>query len=146
MTIFKSFTIKAAGLTALLTGLYGAAGALPHPAHAQASDASSAAFASPRHFGQKDGAALYQAICQGCHMPDAKGATGAGTYPALAGNPNLEAAGYPVAMVVHGQKAMPPIGEFLDDDQVAAVVNYVRTHFGNHYTDAVTAADVKAAR
>jgi len=29
---------------------------------------------------------------------------------------------------------------------VAAVVNYVRTHFGNTYTDAVTADDVKNAR
>ena len=34
----------------------------------------------------------------------------------------------------------------MTDDQVAAVVNYVRTHFGNDYRDAVTAADVKAVR
>jgi mono/diheme cytochrome c family protein len=34
----------------------------------------------------------------------------------------------------------------LSDDQVAAVVNYVRTHFGNIYDDAVTAQDVKAVR
>jgi mono/diheme cytochrome c family protein len=34
----------------------------------------------------------------------------------------------------------------LSDDQVAAVVNYVRTHFGNNYQDAVTAEDVKTAR
>ena len=26
----------------------------------------------------------------------------------------------------------------MNDDQVAAVVNYVRTHFGNDYRDAVT--------
>ena len=32
------------------------------------------------------------------------------------------------------------------DEQVAAVVNYVRTHFGNHYRDAVTADNVKAVR
>jgi mono/diheme cytochrome c family protein len=34
----------------------------------------------------------------------------------------------------------------MDDDQIAAVVNYVRTHFGNDYKDAVTPADVKAVR
>ena len=34
----------------------------------------------------------------------------------------------------------------MSDDQVAAVVNYVRTHFGNHYDDAVTKDEVKAAR
>jgi mono/diheme cytochrome c family protein len=41
---------------------------------------------------------------------------------------------------------MPPFGDMMNDDQVAAVVNYVRTHFGNSYRDAVTAKDVKDAR
>ena len=41
---------------------------------------------------------------------------------------------------------MPPFGAMMSDDQVAAVVNYVRTHFGNNYQDAVTAEDVKAVR
>jgi mono/diheme cytochrome c family protein len=34
----------------------------------------------------------------------------------------------------------------MSDDQIAAVVNYLRTHFGNSYSDAVTARDVQAAR
>ena len=34
----------------------------------------------------------------------------------------------------------------MSDEQVADVVNYVRTHFGNSYPDAVSAADVAAAR
>jgi mono/diheme cytochrome c family protein len=34
----------------------------------------------------------------------------------------------------------------MSDDQVAAVVNYLRTHFDNAYQDGVTADDVKAAR
>ena len=34
----------------------------------------------------------------------------------------------------------------MTDDQVAAVVNYLRTHFGNSYTDPVTAEDVKVVR
>ena len=46
---------------------------------------------------------------------------------------NLESGGYPVYVVVSGQRAMPPIGAMMSDDQVAAVVNYVRTHFGNQY-------------
>ena len=97
-------------------------------------------------FTERGGAELYANVCQACHMPDGKGATGAGTYPSLAGDGNLEAGGYPVDVVVNGQRAMPPVGEMMDDDQVAAVVNYVRTHFGNNYRDAVTAADVKAVR
>ena len=97
-------------------------------------------------FAANSGEAVFKSICQGCHMPDAKGATGAGAYPALAANPNLEAAGYPLMLVVNGHKAMPAFGGMLTDQQVADVVNYVRTHFGNKYTDAVKAADVKAVR
>lgn len=92
------------------------------------------------------GEAVFKSICQGCHMPDAKGAAGAGAYPALAANPNLQAAGYPVFMVVQGRKAMPALGGMLSDQQVADVVNYIRTHFGNAYADPVTAEDVKAVR
>jgi mono/diheme cytochrome c family protein len=97
-------------------------------------------------FGETTGEALYANICQACHMPNGNGATGAGTYPALAGNQNLAAAGYSVIVVLHGLRGMPPIGYFMTDDQVAAVVNYVRTHFGNNYPDTVTAAEVNAAR
>ena len=70
----------------------------------------------------------------------------AGTYPSLAVDKNLEASGYPLSIVVNGQRAMPPVGQLMNDDQVAAVVNYVRTHFGNHYDDAVTKDEVKAIR
>jgi mono/diheme cytochrome c family protein len=113
------------------------------PAVAQSPDGS---FASPFRFMQRDGEAIYRSVCQGCHMPDGQGAVGAGAYPALAKNPRLEAAGYPVLLVVNGRKAMPPFGGLLDDDQVAAVVTYVRSHFDNAYQDAVSAADVSAAR
>ena len=52
----------------------------------------------------------------------------------------------PAVAPVPATIAMPGFGWALSDDQVAAVVNYVRSHFGNAYTDEVTAADVKAAR
>jgi len=94
----------------------------------------------------KGGQAIYTNVCQGCHMPDAKGAVGAGMYPALAKNEKLETAGYPVAVITHGQKAMPSFGTLLNDQQVADVVNYIRTNFGNKYKDKVSPADVKAQR
>ncbi|MEW9572986.1 cytochrome c [Rhodanobacter sp. Si-c] len=99
-----------------------------------------------KQFIPDDGATLYHAICQGCHMPDAKGAQGAGSYPALADNPKLASAAYPAVMVLHGRNAMPSFGAALSDTQVAAVVNYVRTHFGNNYSDKLTAADVAKFR
>jgi len=109
-------------------------------------DSAGAGFTNGYKFAWKDGQAMYEHVCQECHMPDAQGATGAGTYPALAADPRLAAKTYPVYMVVNGKGAMPRLGEYMDDEQVAAVVNYVRTHFGNQYTDAVTAADAKAVR
>ena len=97
-------------------------------------------------FMERDGDALYLHVCAGCHMPDAKGAVGAARYPALAANPKLAAGAYGVVMVLTGRAAMPSFATYLDDAQVADVVNYVRTHFGNSYTDAVSAADVRSAR
>jgi mono/diheme cytochrome c family protein len=97
-------------------------------------------------FTEQTGEQLFASSCQGCHMPDGNGATGAGTYPSLSKDNNLGTSGYPVYVVVRGQRAMPPVGAMMSDDQVAAVVNYLRTHFGNQYTDAVTAEDVKRVR
>jgi mono/diheme cytochrome c family protein len=103
-----------------------------------------------------NGEAIFHAICQGCHMPDAKGATGAGTYPALANNPKLASPQYMAAVILFGRHDMPsfmqrPVDRknffrdtMLTDEQVAGVINFVRTHFGNHYTNSITAAEVTA--
>src|SRR6266852_5874661 len=97
-------------------------------------------------FFEMSGKELFAQVCQGCHMSDAKGATGAGTYPSLVADRNLQASGYPLHIVLNGQRGMPPFGAMMSDDQLAAVVNYLRTHFGNNYRDAVTSEDVKAIR
>lgn len=99
---------------------------------------------SGKHFQQREGEALFKAICQGCHMDQGQGATGAGAYPALANNPKLAAQAYPLFMVVQGQGGMPGFKQFLDDEQIAAVVNYVRTHYGNNFNDPVDISMVKA--
>jgi mono/diheme cytochrome c family protein len=103
-------------------------------------------FGNPVRFMPQSGEALYADICQGCHMPEGVGAVGAGAYRALARNLNLEAAGYPVSLVLHGRKGMPPFCRMLTDQQVAAVVNYIRSHFGNDFRDAVSEDDARAAR
>src|SRR3981189_258211 len=111
----------------------------PFVAHAQ----SAVHFSPPFRFTEQSGADFSANVGQRGHMPDGKGAVGAATYPSLAGNKNLEAGGYPVYVVVRGQRAMPPFGVMMSDDQVAAVVNYLRTHFSNDYKDAVPAEEVK---
>ena len=113
---------------------------------AQNAAAPAPVFSSGFRFAERDGESLFRNVCSACHMIDGKGATGAGTYPSLAGNSKLEAAGYPLHVVTNGLHGMPPFGMFMSDEQVAAVVNYVRTHFGNDYHDDVTADDAKAAR
>lgn len=105
---------------------------------------------------QADGKAIFQHICQGCHMPDARGAIGAGTYPPLAGNPRLVSPQYMAAIIIHGRRDMPAFGPAVGDDesffnraslsdaQIANVINYVRQHFGNTYADTISATDVAA--
>lgn len=103
-------------------------------------------FAKSPRLPYENGEQVYRAICQGCHMPDGKGAKGAGTYPALAENPRLAAPQYPALVVLNGKSGMPPFRRYLDDAQVASAVNFVRTNFGNRYTDALSADDVKKLR
>ena len=103
-------------------------------------------FTDMGHFAHQDGATLFRAICQGCHMADAKGAVGAGYYPALAGNQKLASATYPALVVLKGRHGMPAFGDYLSDAQVVEVVNYVRSHFGNQYPDALTPAEVAKLR
>jgi mono/diheme cytochrome c family protein len=76
-------------------------------------------------------------------MADAKGGSGAGMIPALAKNPRLADAGYPIGMVLQGRGAMPSLTDLLSPAQIAGVVTYIRTHFGNNYRKPVTEADVK---
>ncbi|MDR1450714.1 MAG: cytochrome c [Helicobacteraceae bacterium] len=93
-------------------------------------------------FDAKKGEALYRASCQGCHMADGKGASGAGFYPSLAGNVRLMSAETTLKTVTNGLNGMPGFREYLTDDQIVEVVNYVRTSFGNNYKGAVRTADI----
>jgi len=109
-------------------------------------DNATISMSGPTTFKQTDGAALFQAICQGCHMPNAQGAVGAGSYPSLVADEKLDSADFVMSVLLGGLKGMPSVGDMMSDAQVADVVNYVRTHFGNTYPGAVSAADVAAAR
>jgi len=46
-------------------------------------------------------------------------------------------------MVLQGRGAMPSLTDLLNPAQIAGVVTYIRTHFGNNYRKPVTEADVK---
>ena len=117
---------------ALIAGCLALSGALAASAGAQstapvASPVGGDAESASTDFAGPTGEQLYMRVCAACHMPDAKGAEGAGFYPALAGNPRLGSGAYPVYVVMNGMNGMPPLGELMTDEQVADVVNYVRT-------------------
>jgi mono/diheme cytochrome c family protein len=116
------------------------------PVVAEDASPKSGAMSHGWEFGEQGGAELFRNICAGCHQADAKGAVGAGAYPPLAEDRELASADFTINVLIAGLKSMPPVGDMMGDAQVADVVNYVRTHFGNTYSDAVTAADVATAR
>ena len=130
--------------------------ALGAPASAQDSTAQPAAAPAEDTgmLGTNSGERIYAQICQGCHMPGGKGAKGAGAYPAFVGNPNLASSRYMALTILNGRRNMPAFARadqqfyfpptWLTDQQVANVINYIRTSFGNDYRDPITAAEVRA--
>jgi mono/diheme cytochrome c family protein/glucose/arabinose dehydrogenase len=101
------------------------------------------------------GQAIYEALCLNCHQAGGQGLTG--VYPPLAKSEWV--AGGPqvlIKLTIHGLAGptkvlgkdyglvpMPPMG--LDDQQLADVLTYVRSAFGNQ-APAVKVVDVKAVR
>jgi mono/diheme cytochrome c family protein len=75
----------------------------------------------------------YMATCSACHQPNGEGMTGlakplVGSRWVL-GNPTAL-----IRIVLHGKEGemlMPPIGGTMTDDQVAAVLTYIRRAWGN---------------
>jgi cytochrome c oxidase subunit II len=93
----------------------------------------------------QEGAELYQTHCAACHQPAGEGL---GTFPALAGNTFVQGDPHDVARVVlFGRAAMPPFANILDDDEIAAVVTFIRTSWGNDASEveAETVAEVREA-
>jgi mono/diheme cytochrome c family protein len=100
------------------------------------------------------GERIYDGSCAACHRADGQGIPG--VYPSLAGSPVV--AGDPEALaawVIKGQRpaTMPPAGRYptkmlqfgwLKDQDAAALLTFVRSHFGNS-APAVDAATVARA-
>ena len=89
-----------------------------------------------------DGAQVYQRVCMACHQAQGEGL--AGVFPPLAGSEWVTGeAQVPVKIILKGlqgpitvkgqtyDSVMPAFGEQLTDAEIAAVVNYIRTSWGN---------------
>ncbi len=76
------------------------------------------------------GQAGFEAACAACHQPDGKGIPGA--FPALAASAFVQ--GPPeivVKTVLDGRGGMPAFAAELHDDQIAAILTYARSAWGN---------------
>ncbi len=122
----------------LLAGLAVLAAALPQPGvHAQDGPGGETNVAI-----SSEGQAVYQQICQACHMADARGGSGAGTgIPALADNPRMADKDYVIGIMIKGRGGMPWFTDILSAQQIAAVLTYVRGNF-NAYPEPITANEV----
>jgi mono/diheme cytochrome c family protein len=84
-----------------------------------------------------DGAQIYLSYCASCHHVDGLGVPG--IIPALSGNGAVKAQGPENAVRVvlggveasHGLAPMPAVGAGMSNQQVANVINYIRTSWGN---------------
>ena len=124
------------------------------PAHAAFVKDVATAVPKPEHPGKQ----VYDALCLNCHQPTGLGLPG--VYPPLAGSDWVAGDTTTLAkIVIHGLNGplkvngndfkqvapipMPPMG--LSDGQIADVLSYVRSNFGNK-AKPVKGGDVKAAR
>ncbi|OON62154.1 cytochrome C [Massilia sp. KIM] len=91
-----------------------------------------------------DGKTLYAKNCAACHQANGRGIPGA--FPALAGNDFLAGAPVEVATVLlKGRGGMPDFSASLDDAEMAEVLSYARSSWGNR-SGAVSTQEVLAQR
>jgi cytochrome c6 len=90
------------------------------------------------------GAELYKDNCSACHQPSGSGILGA--FPALKGDPiaNGDPRGA-ATLILNGRGGMPAFKDSLTDAELAAILTYVRSAWGNH-AKAVSPADFSNVR
>jgi cytochrome c6 len=77
-----------------------------------------------------DGKALFAKNCAACHQANGRGIPGA--FPALAANPLVQGPAADVATVLlRGRGGMPDFSASLRDQDIALVLSYVRSSWGN---------------
>ncbi len=104
-----------------------------------------AKFEGKNAFVTTNGEKLFHDSCAGCHMHKGEGAIGAGYYPPLANNSKMESKYYIIDILINGFRGMPSFHMMMDDEQMAAVTQYVHSTL-NPYKDKVTAEDVAQLR
>ena len=93
---------------------------------------------------QFDGAKLFAQNCSACHQLTGKGVPGA--FPALAGDQFAQGSPKAVStLLLNGRGGMPSFRNDLSNQQIASILTYVRSAWGNHASP-IDKATVSAAR
>lgn len=94
------------------------------------------------------GREVYRNVCQACHQPDGRGLPKVAA-PLVGSALALASPGIPVRILLHGKEGaiglMPPVGQVFTDEQIAAVLTYVRREWGQEGSP-VDAATVRQVR
>lgn len=91
-----------------------------------------------------DGKTLFAKNCAACHQANGRGIPGA--FPALVASPVAIGPADAVAEVLlKGRGGMPDFSTSLDDADIAAVLTYARSSWGNH-APPITGAEVTLRR
>jgi mono/diheme cytochrome c family protein len=93
----------------------------------------------------EEGERIYTNVCIACHQPDGNGYEN--IYLPLNDNPlvTLEDPTYVIATVLNGRGGMPRFDTTYDDEEVAAIVSYIRQEWNND-AEPVSAEDVADVR
>ncbi len=144
-------SLKQAPLPGSRAGNTASAAPAPAPGKAVA-----AAATGGYHYDANTGKSLYEAHCSACHQSGGGGIPGA--FPPLKGNPAVDDPDptLHIETVLHGAQGktidgvnyasvMPPFADQLNDDEIANIINYERTSWGNDARP-VTPDDVAQVR
>jgi len=113
-------------------------------------------YAVQTRYDPKKGQALYTMNCSACHQANGEGQLGA--YPPISGSGVVTKndATKHIRIVLNGLQgakaggvayasSMPPFGSALNDSDIADIIDYERSSWGNH-SQLVTAAQIAAER
>lgn len=153
--------VQGAGAIVALLLLFGMSTPAPSPSgDEEAQHAAFVASSADRAFdaAMPDGEQIYNTRCMSCHQMGGRGVPG--TFPPLTDTDWVTGdKGRLIRLLLHGltgqivvngtnySGVMPPWGGALDDEGIAQIATYIRTHFGNEASPVTTdeVAKVRAA-
>ncbi len=118
----------------------------PDRVHARADGTVTAPARSTPGLLLETGEQIFRSVCIACHSPGREDVDG--VFPALAGNALvvLDDPRSVTLAVLYGRGGMPRFGSLLTDEQLSAVITYIRTDLEGNHASPVTPGYVNQIR